>query len=168
MPPMRSPRSAAYAAKACQSSTRSHGMWRATEPVIPVYRLTVAASSTFSKAVRGTPACGKTPKRVPVLTKPHDGSSTARPDIAHWTRSMAGAVDGRATDSISGMAVSFGSGRGGFAGRVGCGTGDQRGETGAGLGPVAPGVVRGDGERAGDHLACLGHRCELPGGDGLD
>src|SRR5450756_2509739 len=143
-------------------------MWRATEPVTPVYRLTVAASSTFSNAVRGTPGCGKTPKRVPVLTKPHDGSSMARPDMAQPIRSMAGAVAGRATDSVRGMAVSFGSGRGGCAGGLGCGAGDQCREAGAGLGPVALGVVPGYGERSGDHLARFGDRRELPGGDRLD
>src|SRR6202142_3610412 len=100
-------------------------MWSATEPVIPVNRWTVAASSIFSNAVRGTPACGKIPKRVPVLTKPHDGSSTLRPDIAQPIRSMAGAVDGPVTDAIGGMAVSFGSGWRDGVGALWRGAGDQ-------------------------------------------
>ena len=82
-------------------------MWRETEPAIPVYRLTVAASSIFSKTVRGTPACGKTRKRVPVFTKPHDGISTLMPDMAHSMRSSAGAVAGRATAAIGGIVLSF-------------------------------------------------------------
>jgi hypothetical protein len=50
-------------------------MCRATVGAIPVCRWTWAASSTFSKALRGTPGWPNTLKRVPELPKAQDGSS---------------------------------------------------------------------------------------------
>ena len=82
-------------------------MWSETAPTIPVYRLTVAASSIFSNTVRGTPACGNTRKRVPVLTNPQDGISMSRPETAHSIRSRAGALAGRATAAMVAMTISL-------------------------------------------------------------
>src|SRR5579883_3236716 len=50
-------------------------MCTATEPAIPVYLCTWAASSNFSFTVRAAPAIGKTPKRVPPSMYAHDGVS---------------------------------------------------------------------------------------------
>src|SRR5919197_3143082 len=50
-------------------------MCRATLGATPVKRCTVAASSTFSKGLRGTPGWPNTLKRVPLLPNAHDGSS---------------------------------------------------------------------------------------------
>src|SRR5919204_2087634 len=50
-------------------------MCRATLGATPVNRCTQAASSTFSKGLRGTPGWPNTLKRVPELPNAHDGSS---------------------------------------------------------------------------------------------
>jgi hypothetical protein len=50
-------------------------MCSATVGATPVNRLTCAASSIFSYAVRGTPFWAKTLKRVPELPNAQDGSS---------------------------------------------------------------------------------------------
>src|ERR1043165_5927568 len=50
-------------------------MCSATLGATPVNRCTVAASSIFSCAVRGTPSCAKTLNRVPELPNAHDGVS---------------------------------------------------------------------------------------------
>src|SRR5215208_1544365 len=63
-------------------------MCRATVGAIPVKRCTWAASETFSKALRGTPGCPNTLKRVPELPNAQDGSSMRWVARAAFTASV--------------------------------------------------------------------------------
>src|SRR5262245_48895207 len=60
-------------------------MCTATVGVTPVNACTCAASSIFSRTVRGTPAWANTLNRVPVLPNAHDGNSTRCPRSALFT-----------------------------------------------------------------------------------
>ena len=54
---------------------RSHSTCRASVGVLPVRRLTSAASANFSSIVEAAAGCVNFPNRVPVLAKPHEGIS---------------------------------------------------------------------------------------------
>src|ERR1019366_8881893 len=68
---------------------RSQSTCSATVGLAPVSLLTCAASANFSSSVVAAPACENLPNLVPVLAKPHEGTSIRNPSSARKTRSVA-------------------------------------------------------------------------------
>src|ERR1700722_8029497 len=64
---------------------RSQSTCSATVGLAPVNAFTSAASANFSSIVVAAPPCTNFPNRVPVLEKPHDGTSIRNPSSALHT-----------------------------------------------------------------------------------